>query len=258
MKNLFRFSAVSVLAVLILFSSINPVIAKKRAPKLKPIKAGPVPTKKEKDTMGAPCPKGGIVLFGKDGKLDNMVLKKKKRRRGKEQGEEKTWDVKDGVMTITPNSGDMLTKMDVTDFHMHLEFNVNKGGEKQDNGNSGVYIQKRYEVQILNSFGKDPMGEKDCGGIYKYKPADINACKKAGEWQVYDIFFQAAKWDSSGDKTANARITVIQNGWKIHNDVEIPNKTGAGDKESPKPGPIKLQDHKNPVKFRNIWIVLKK
>ncbi len=257
MKNPFK-----LLVILIMILSVSPVIAEKKkkakAPEVKPIKAGQSPTTKEKDTMGAPCPKGGIVLFGKDGKLDNMILIKKSKKKGEEKGKEEKWEVKDGVLTIKPKSGDMFTKMDVNDFHMHLEFNVNEGGKGQGMGNSGVYIQKRYELQILNSFGKESMEANDCGGIYKYKPADINACRKAGEWQVYDIFFQAAKWDSSGKKTANARITVIQNGWKIHNDVEIPDKTGSGDKESPDAAPIKLQDHKNPVKFRNIWIVLKK
>jgi hypothetical protein len=124
----------------------------------------------------------------------------------------------------------------------------------QDRGNSGVYLQGRYEVQVLDSFGLQS-GRGDCGAIYGVKEPSRNACKPAGEWQMYDIIFRAPRWDSDGGKVAHARVTVVQNGVKIHDDVEIPKATGSElSPESPQPGPLMLQDHGSPVRYRNIWI----
>ena len=198
------------------------------------------------DTMGAPCPKGGVVLLDKSGDLSRWQVG---------GGKKVSWPVEDGVMTVKAKSGSIITKEKYNDFRMHLEFNVPEGGKGQGAGNSGVYIQERYELQILNSFGKEKLAANDCGGLYRFKAADVNACRPAGQWQSYDIEFHAARWDDSGKKTKNVRITVVQNGKKIHDNVDVPNKTGAGKAEGPADGPIKLQDHGNPVKFRNIWIV---
>ena len=126
----------------------------------------------------------------------------------------------------------------------------------QGRGNSGVYIQRRYEVQILDSYGL-PRKNNECGSIYKTRAPDKNVCKKPGEWQSYDITFRAARFDGEGKnakKVKNARITVRHNGVMIHDDVDVPNKTGAGRPEGPEPGPILLQEHGNKVEFRNIWI----
>ena len=128
--------------------------------------------------------------------------------------------------------------------------------DPEADGNSGIYIQNRYEIQIHNSFG---VSEADytasyCGSIYRRKKPDRLVCKKAGEWQSFDIVFRAARFDDGGKKTENARITVYQNGALIHDDYSIPGKTGVGEKEGPEPRPIKLQGHHNPVRFRNVWI----
>lgn len=168
------------------------------------------------------------------------------------------WVFVDGVLTASPQWDSLLTKKAYRDFRMHVEFNVNDSGEAKDaegNGNSGVYIQQRYEIQIHNSFG---ISEEDfkpnyCGSIYKQKKPDKLVSKKAGEWQTYDIAFCAARF-VDGKKTENARITVYHNGELIHDDHSISKQTGAGAKESPEPGLIKLQGHHNPVRFRNIWI----
>lgn len=166
------------------------------------------------------------------------------------------WAVKEGVMTLVPGTGSIVTKEHFHDFKLHLEFNIAPAPKNplnsQLNGNSGVYIQKRYEIQILDSYGEEP-AENGCGSIYKQRKPDVNACRKAGEWQTYEITFHAPKWE--GDKKAkNARITVVLNGRTIHDDVEITAKTGAGQPEGPAPGPILLQDHGNVVSFRNITI----
>jgi hypothetical protein len=127
----------------------------------------------------------------------------------------------------------------------------------QGRGNSGVYLQGRYEVQVLDSFGLS--GEhNECGGIYSIRKPDINACYPPLTWQTYDIDFTAAKFDSNGKKTANARIDVRHNGIVVHKDVEIPRiTTAAPSREAPSAGFIHLQNHGNPVRFRNIWIVAK-
>lgn len=169
------------------------------------------------------------------------------------------WVFEDGVLTAPLAAWDsVLTKESYRDFRMHVEFNVNEvkdAADPEKNGNSGVYIQQRYEIQILNSFGVSEGDYKDsyCGSIYRLKKPDRLVNRKPGEWQSYDIVFRAARFD--GDKkTENARVTVFQNGELIHDDYSIPRKTGVGEKEGPEPRPIKLQGHHNPVRFRNVWI----
>lgn len=170
-------------------------------------------------------------------------------------GGEIKWERTDGTMQIVPGSGSIVTKKPVRDFAMHIEFKTPQlpdNVQGQGRGNSGVYIQRRYELQILDSYGLEPKFN-ECGSIYRFKSPDKNVCKKPGEWQSYDIRFQAARYE--GDKkVADARITVYQNGVRIHDDVAIPNKTGAGRPEGPEALPILLQDHGNAVAFRKIWI----
>jgi len=170
------------------------------------------------------------------------------------------WKFADGVMQSVPKTGSIMTKRDYTDFMMHAEFKTPQMPPEvkgQGRGNSGIYIQRRYELQILDSYGLEPKNN-ECGSIYTLKAPDKNACKKPGEWQTYDILFRAARWadkDGKPEKVQNARITVFQNGVLIHDNVEVPRKTGAGQPEGPKPLPILLQDHGNEVAFRNLWIV---
>ncbi len=175
-----------------------------------------------------------------------------------EDGKPCTWPTTDGVLEV--GKGNVITKEKYQDFQLHVEFNIPEppeGAKDQARSNSGVYIQRRYEVQILESFGDDPPRFNGCGSIYRQKAPDKNAAKKAGEWQTYDITFQGARFED-GKKVKGARITVIWNGVKVHDDYEIKDKTGAGKAEGPDPGPILFQDHGAKVKFRNLWILPKK
>jgi hypothetical protein len=173
------------------------------------------------------------------------------------------WKLVDSAMQVVPGTGSIMTKQAFGDFRLHVEFNVPElpplpeGADRGNRGNSGVYLQRRYEVQILDSYGVEPESW-DCGALYRVKAPDENASKPAGQWQTYDIAFRAARFEGEGadlKKVESARVTVKHNGVLIHDDVELPSETGAGQDEGPEPGPILLQDHGNTVQFRNIWIV---
>lgn len=142
------------------------------------------------------------------------------------------------------------------DFTMHLEFRLaympdSKG---QQRSNSGIYIQSRYEVQILDSFGLAG-AKNECGSLYRYKEPDINMCFPPLSWQTYDITFISPRFDAEAKKVQNGRLTVRHNGVLVHNNFEFERKTGAGKPEGPQLFPTKLQNHSDPVRFRNIWVV---
>lgn len=174
----------------------------------------------------------------------------------KRQGSDNTpigWSYRDGVATVTPGTGSIETREKFGDCEAYVEFMVDENGlTGQANGNSGVYFQGSYEVQVLNSAGQDP-ADNICGGIYSVKAADFNMAYPAYEWQNYFIKFTAPKWD--GDKkVSNARLTVWHNGTLVHKDVEVPHMTTAGTPEAPGERGLVLQDHGNRVKYRTIWI----
>jgi hypothetical protein len=127
----------------------------------------------------------------------------------------------------------------------------------QGRGNSGVFLQGRYEIQVLDSYGiaAEP-GKGDCGALYNHAAPLVNACLPPEQWQSYDVVFRAPRFEGRGNKTENARVTVFQNNTVIHNNLEIPKQTGGAlDENYAAPGPILLQDHHNRVRFRNVWIV---
>jgi hypothetical protein len=143
------------------------------------------------------------------------------------------------------------------DFRLHVEFLVPPTSPilaEQERGNSGVYLQGRYEVQVLDSFGSPLADQNDAGAIYGLKDADVNAARPSGVWQSYDMEFHAARFAADGGKVANARLSMRWNGVQVHQDVEVPGPTPGGTAESPEPGPILLQDHGNPVRYRNVWV----
>ncbi|MFI4875683.1 MAG: DUF1080 domain-containing protein [Blastopirellula sp. JB062] len=150
---------------------------------------------------------------------------------------------------------DTYTKDKLGDHTLHLEFRTpyKPDARGQARGNSGVYMQGRYELQVLDSFGLE--GENnECGGIYKIAKPIVNMCFPPLTWQTYDIDFTAAKYDAEGNKTENARATVKHNGVVIHEDLELPLHTPGREKEADSPAALYLQGHGNPVVYRNIWI----
>lgn len=196
-------------------------------------------------TLGAKPAAGAKVLF--DGKtLDGWVHR---------DGKPASWHVKDGVFAVKPGSGDIFTKEPFGSFTMHAEFNVPymPKATGQARGNSGIYLDGLYELQVLDSYGLK-LQSNDCGAIYQQVIPKVNACKPPLQWQTYDITFKKAEMD--GDKVVKkARLTVKHNGLTTIEDAEIsPTPGGVGNKEG-EPGQILLQDHGNDVQYRNLWIV---
>ena len=195
-----------------------------------------------------PAPDGATVLFDGTGLAGWQH----------QDGEDARWKVIDASMEVTRGTGGLVSRESFGgSFLLHIEFRVPVTPDTnswQDRGNSGIYVQGRYEVQVLDSFGLELRGG-DCGAIYGKHVPVVNACKPAGTWQTYDILFTAPRLDESGEKLAHARATVWQNGLKIHDDVEVDGPTAAamaGDE--PGIGPIMLQDHGHPVRYRNVWV----
>jgi hypothetical protein len=161
-----------------------------------------------------------------------------------------------GVMTIVPGSGSIISRVTFADAQVHVEFMTPApAAQGQDRGNSGVYLQGRYEIQVLDSYQNQTYPTGQCGAVYGQHVPLVNACRSPGEWQTYDIVFRAPRFNEQGEKTRSARVTVFHNGVLIHNDAEVSGPTGAAPvKETPDPGPLFLQDHGHPVQYRNIWI----
>ena len=197
-------------------------------------------------TLGAPPPEGGKALLvyepGTSPSLDAWQNKK--------------WIASpDGSMQV--RGGDQRTVDEFGSMKLHVEFMCPfmPTARGQGRGNSGVYVQDRYEVQVLDSFGLVSK-DNDCGGIYKTAVPKVNACLPPLRWQTYDIDFTAAKLGADGAVEAAPRITVRHNGVVIHDDVEIPRPTGgARGQNHPAKAPFRFQDHGNPVKYRNVWVV---
>lgn len=150
------------------------------------------------------------------------------------------------------------TKQKYQDFTLHVEYILSfmPNARDQARSNSGIYMQDRYEVQILDTFGHPPEFN-GCGSLYRQHAPRVNMCYPPLQWQTYDIEFHAARFDGNGKKTQNAMVTVNHNGVIVQDHYPIKTKTGAGAPEGPAPGPIQLQGHHDPVFFRNVWVIAK-
>ncbi len=159
------------------------------------------------------------------------------------------WKRAKAAIEVVPGTGDLVTHDEFGDFLLHVEFNV------PPQGNSGVYLHGNYEVQILDSHGRTELRTGDCGGLYEVKVPSTNASRAPGRWQSFDVRFRAPRITDAQGKTENARVSVWHNGINVHDDVELSAPTpGNLDGQEYQRGPILLQDHGNPVQYRNVWI----
>ena len=246
-KNLLKGLVIS-LSVLLLFSTAClGQEEEKPQPKLTEVWE-PVPPVVTPGQGTAP-PSDAIVLFdGTD--FSNWVDRK---------GERPKWKIENGAMTVVKKTGAVFTKQKFGDCQLHIEFRspAEVKGKSQGRGNSGIFLQNRYELQVLDSYDNTTYSNGQCGSIYKQHIPLVNVCRKPGEWQAYDIIYIAPRFNKDGILIAPARMTVLQNGVLIQNNVEIKGITvyrGYPQYKAHDKAPIQLQDHGNPVSYRNIWI----
>lgn len=170
------------------------------------------------------------------------------------------WNVENGAMTVEPGTGSIKTKEEFGDMQLHIEWRTPEeiDGDGQGRGNSGVFLMGLYEIQVLDSWQNETYSNGQAGSIYKQHAPMVNASKKPGEWQSYDIFFEAPRFDEDGGLIKPAFVTVLHNGVLIHHRRELQGPTvyiGLSDYVPHAPKlPIGLQDHSNLVSFRNIWV----
>lgn len=170
------------------------------------------------------------------------------------------WQIENGVMTVVPQTGNIKTKQSFGDMHLHIEWRTpaEVEGEGQGRGNSGVFLMGLYEIQVLDSWLNPTYSNGQAGAIYKQEPPMVNASRSPGEWQSYDIFFEAPRFEEDGSLIKAAYITVLHNGVLIHHRQKLQGPTvyiGLSE-YVPHPAelPIGLQDHDDFVSFRNIWV----
>jgi len=169
------------------------------------------------------------------------------------------WYKECDAMVVKKGTGDIQTKRSFGDCQLHLEFRApaELEGEGQGRGNSGLFLQSRYEIQILDNFNNRTYSNGQVGSVYKQTVPLANPLNPPGEWNTYDIIYTAPRFNDAGIKVASAYVTVLLNGILVQNHTEIKGTTeyiGLPKNVAHGPAPIKLQDHSNPVAFRNIWI----
>lgn len=197
--------------------------------------------------IGTAAPSDAIVLF--DGtSLSQWV---------DEANGEAKWALDKGAMTVVKGTGAIFTKRSFGDCQLHIEWRAPEAvvSEGQGRGNSGVIFQRRYELQVLDSYNNTTYFDGQAGSIYNQSPPLVNACRKPGEWQSYDVVFMAPRYAANGELEIPPRITVFQNGVLVQNNfiikgVSMPYVTF----DAYFKGQLQLQDHGNPVSYRNIWI----
>jgi len=210
----------------------------------------PAPKDEPRVVNPGPPPSDAIILF--DGKDLSQW-------RGAKPNEPAKWKIADGYMEVN-GTGAISTKREFGDCQLHLEWATPEEvkGEGQGRGNSGVFLQSRYELQVLDSWNNKTYFHGQAGAIYKEYAPLVNVSRKPGEWQTYDVVYHAPRFDAKGGVEKAATITVLQNGVLVQNNVEIKGHTahaGVHKYEAhPLKQPLMLQDHHNPVRFRNIWM----
>jgi hypothetical protein len=198
------------------------------------------------------APSDAIILF--DGTAASLNQNWANRR-----NEAPGWKVEDNCVTVVKGTGDIKTKMDFEDVQLHIEWRTPAEvvGESQGRGNSGIFLQGLYELQVLDNYNNRTYRNGQAGSMYKQYAPLVNVCKKPGVWQTYDIIYTAPRFKDDGSVFTPARITVLQNGVLVLNNVQLIGPTeyiGIPKYKKHGPAPLVLQDHNNPVSYRNIWI----
>lgn len=199
----------------------------------------------------ATAPSDALILF------DGKDLSKWKS--SKSNGGDAGWMVADGAFTVKPGTGDIETKEQFQNYQLHIEFRTpaEVKGNGQGRGNSGIFMQGVYELQVLDSYNNPTYSNGQAASIYKRSMPLVNASKKPGEWQVYDVIYTAPEFNKDSMILIPAFITVLHNGVLVQNHTAIIGTTpyiGAPQYQVHGKGPIRLQDHDNPTSFRNVWI----
>lgn len=174
-------------------------------------------------------------------------------------GGQAQWQVVDGAFTVAPGTGNIRTRATFSDVQLHVEWRTpaQVEGDSQGRGNSGVFLMGQYEVQVLDSFDNPTYSNGQAASIYKQHIPLVNASRAPGQWQSYDIIFRAPRFAADGRLSQAATVSVLHNGVLVQNHVTVQGKTsyvGAPTYTAHGPGPIVLQDHTNPVSYRNIWV----
>jgi hypothetical protein len=239
------------LCIIVIFMSLS-IFAQNRQggdPKLTEYWA-PEPVKVTPGKTQADPPSDAIILF--DGKDASQW--------GDTAGAPIKWKVENGAMTVVAKTGDIKTKQQFGDCQLHIEWRspTEIKGEGQGRGNSGIFFMERYELQVLDSYLSKTYVNGQAGSIYKQLPPMVNATRPPGEWQTYDVIFTAPRFYENGLVKSQARITVFHNGVLVQNNSTLWGSTqyigtAKYEKHGDK-GSIVLQDHSNPVSYRNIWI----
>ena len=198
------------------------------------------------------APADAIILF--DGTENSLVKNWSNNKKGAPG-----WKVADNCVTVVKGTGTIQTKMDFEDVQLHIEWRTPAEviGKSQGRGNSGIFLQGMYELQVLDNYDNRTYRNGQAGSIYKQYAPLVNVCKKPGVWQTYDVIYTAPRFKEDGSVFTPARFTVLQNGVLVLNNVQLLGPTeyiGIPKYRKHGPAPIVLQDHGNPVSFRNIWI----
>ncbi|HWZ61304.1 MAG TPA: DUF1080 domain-containing protein [Gemmatimonadaceae bacterium] len=203
-------------------------------------------------TQPTPPPADAIVLFnGHD--VSNW-------ERADSAGKPARWKVQNGYIEVAPGTGDISTKEAFGDCQLHIEWATPTPptGEGQERGNSGVYMAKTYEVQVLDSYNNPTYADGQAASIYGQYPPLVNASRPAGQWQTYDIIWHGPRFNENGTLLRPARITVFHNGVLVQDNVTLSGPTANKRRPpyAPQPAkmPLELQDHSYPVRFRDIWV----
>lgn len=208
-------------------------------------------TSSTQDIPGKP-PSDAVVLFDGTG-LEQWLSA---------DGSNAKWKVENGYFEVAPKTGNIHTKNSFGDCQLHVEFSepAPPHGESQGRGNSGVFLMNTYEIQVLDSYENKTYADGQAAAVYGQYPPLVNASRPPGQWQSYDIVFHGPRFDNNGKLLHPAHITVFHNGVLVQDNVEPTGPTEHGERPPYKPGPDKmplaLQDHGQPVRYRNIWIRL--